>query len=68
VGKPLVRFYEGQECNLNMDEIMWHCRESRQKTENTNVVLQLSESPVYSNGLAREFLRHYLWIRETVVL
>jgi hypothetical protein len=29
MGKPLVRFWEGQECNCDMDEILWHRRESR---------------------------------------
>jgi hypothetical protein len=31
MGKPLVRFCEGQECNCDMDEILWHRRESRRK-------------------------------------
>ena len=39
MGKPLVRFCEGQEFNRSMDEILWHRRESRRQTENTNIVL-----------------------------
>ncbi len=31
MGKPLVRFCEGQEINRDVDEIMWHRRESRRK-------------------------------------
>jgi hypothetical protein len=31
MGNPLVRFCEGQESNCDMEEILWHCRESRQK-------------------------------------
>jgi len=31
MGKPLVRFCEGQEFNCDMDEILWHRRESRRK-------------------------------------
>jgi hypothetical protein len=29
MGKPLVRFREGQEINRDMEEIVWHHRESR---------------------------------------
>ncbi len=31
MGKPLVRFWEGQEINPDEDEIVWHRRESRRK-------------------------------------
>ena len=31
MGNPLVRFCEGQESNCDMEKILWHCRESRQK-------------------------------------
>jgi hypothetical protein len=31
MGKPLVRFCEGQEFNCDMDQILWHRRESRRK-------------------------------------
>ncbi len=34
-----------------MDEIMWHRRESRRKTEKTNFVLQLRKAPIYSNAI-----------------
>jgi len=50
VGKPLVRFCEGQENNLGMEKILWHRRESRRKTEKTNIFLQPWEAPAYSKG------------------
>jgi len=50
VGKPLVRFREGLESNLDMDEIVWHRRETRRQTEKTNLILQPGESPAYSNS------------------
>ena len=50
VGKPLVRFCEGQEINCDMDKIKWHRRESRRTTEKTNVILQSRETPVYSKN------------------
>jgi hypothetical protein len=31
MGKPLVRFCEGQEFNCDMVKILWHRRESRRK-------------------------------------
>jgi hypothetical protein len=31
MGKPLVRFCEGQEFNCDMDKILWHRRESRRQ-------------------------------------
>ena len=31
MGKPLVRFCEGQEFNCDMEEILWHRRESRRQ-------------------------------------
>ena len=31
MGKPLVRFCEGQGYNYDMDEILWHRRESRRQ-------------------------------------
>ena len=33
-----------------MDEILWHRRESRRQTENTNIVLTLWEPPAYSKA------------------
>ena len=48
MGKPLVRFCEGQEFNCDMVEILWHRRESRRQTEKTNFDLQSREAPAYS--------------------
>ena len=48
VGKPLVRFCEGPGYNQCMAEILWHRRETRRQTENTNFGLKHRESPVYS--------------------
>jgi hypothetical protein len=42
MGNPLVRFCEGQESNCDMEEILWHCRESRQK--------QRKQTSSYSHG------------------
>jgi hypothetical protein len=42
VGKPLVRFCEGREFNYDMDEILWHRRESRRK--------QRKQTSSYSHG------------------
>ena len=42
MGKPLVRFCEGQEFNCGMDEISWHRRESRRK--------QRKQTSSYSHG------------------
>ena len=39
-----VGYYED-----GMDEILWHRRESRRPTEKTNIVLELRETPAYSN-------------------
>ena len=36
-GKPFVRFCEGLRYNWCMGEILWHRRETRRQTENTNV-------------------------------
>src|SRR5438477_9548987 len=38
VGKPLVRFCEGWRHNRCRAEILWHRRETRRQTENTNVM------------------------------
>jgi hypothetical protein len=48
VGNLLVRFWEGQESNWGMEKILWHRRESRRKTEKTNIFLQPREAPAYS--------------------
>ena len=45
VGKRLVRFCEGLRHNWCMAEIMWHRRETRRQTENTNIM------PVALEGL-----------------
>ena len=37
MGKPFVRFCEGLRHNWGMAEILWHRRETRRQTENTNV-------------------------------
>ncbi len=42
MGNPLVRFCEGQESNCDREEILWHCRESRQK--------QRKQTSSYSHG------------------
>ncbi len=39
MGNPLVRFWEGQEYDWHMEEILWHRRESRRQTEKTNFFL-----------------------------
>ena len=46
MGKPLVRFCEGQECNCDMEEILWHCRETRQPTEKTNINLRYRQGEI----------------------
>jgi hypothetical protein len=45
MGKPFVRFCEGMRHNWCMAGIMWHRRETRRQTENTNVM------PVALEGL-----------------
>ena len=50
MGKPLVRFCEGQENNRGMEKILWHRRESRRKTEKTNIFLQPWEASAYSKS------------------
>src|SRR5262245_20713645 len=51
MGKPFVRFCEGMRHNWCMAEIMWHRRETRRQTENTNVM------PGALEGLVRERCR-----------
>jgi len=49
-----VRFCEEPGTNRRMAEIMWHRRETRRQTENTNISLTDGEDPAYSPcGLAR---------------
>ena len=50
MGKPLVRFWEGQESNRGMEKILWHRCESRRITEKTNIFLQLGEASAYSKS------------------
>jgi hypothetical protein len=56
MGKPFVRFCEGLRHNWCMGEILWHRRETRRQTENTNVtptaLEDLSLLDKYSCGLA----------------
>jgi len=58
MGKPFVRFCEGLRHNWSMAEILWHRRETRRQTENTNVTPtapeDLSLLDKYSNSF---FLR-----------
>jgi hypothetical protein len=62
MGKPFVRFCEGMRHNWCMAEIMWHCRETRRQTENTNVMPGALEGLIlldkYPNALL--FQRLYL--------
>jgi hypothetical protein len=48
MGKPLVRFCEGQGYNHDMDEIRWHRRESRRQQRKQTSSCSQWESPVYS--------------------
>jgi hypothetical protein len=49
-GKSACPVLRGAGVNRSMDEILWHRRESRRRTEKTNIVLQLWETPAYSKG------------------
>ena len=53
LGKPLVRSERGWRATLDMDEKLWHRRETGRQTENTNVILYRGESPAYSNAVER---------------
>ena len=63
MGKPFVRFCEGLRYNWCMDEILWHHRETRRQTENTNVTPtapeDLSLLDKYLNVLFFHRLRYY---------
>ena len=64
VGNLLVRFCEGLGYNWCMAEILWHRRETRRQTANTNFSLQHRESPVYSTKSqmnCNSFPFHGLW-------
>ena len=39
IENPLVRFWEGRECDWYMEEILWRRRENRRQTEKTNFFL-----------------------------
>ena len=43
-----VRFCEESGTNCRMAEIMWHRRETRRQTENTNFTLSGGKNPSYS--------------------
>jgi hypothetical protein len=43
-----VRFCEEPGTNRLMAEIMWHRRETRRQTENTNISLTDGKNPAYS--------------------
>jgi hypothetical protein len=62
MGNPLVRFWEGQEYDWYMEEILWHRRESRRQTEKTNFFLSsgslLSTHKVCLNDRALRLLDH----------
>jgi hypothetical protein len=55
MGKPFVRFCEGLRYNQCMAEILWHRRETRRQTENTNFAPiapeDLSQLDKYPNAL-----------------
>jgi hypothetical protein len=38
----------GRRATEGMEKILWHRRESRRKTEKTNIFLQPREAPAYS--------------------
>src|SRR5437660_1793471 len=63
VGKPLVRFCEGLRHNRCRAEILWHRRETRRQTENTNVMPIALEGLIlldkYSNSFSHWRLRLY---------
>jgi hypothetical protein len=40
----------GRRANEGMEKILWHRRESRRKTEKTNIFLQPREAPAYSKS------------------
>jgi hypothetical protein len=58
VGNLLVRFCEGLRHNWCMAEIMWHRRETRRQTENTNIMPGALEGLIlldkYSYGLSED--------------
>src|SRR5262249_21473253 len=63
MGKPFVRFCEGLRHNWCMGEILWHRRETRRQTENTNITPtapeDLSLLDKNSNALFSQSLRSH---------
>jgi hypothetical protein len=61
MGKPLVRFCEGQEINGDMEEIVWHRRESRRQrkkqTSSCNHGRLLSTRKFWSDGRNEMMMR-----------
>ncbi len=55
----------GWRATLDMDEILWHRRESRRQTENTNIILCRGESPAYSNTVERFRSKSSEWQKPT---
>ena len=51
MGKPFVRFCEGLRHNWCMGEILWHRRETRRQTENTNVTPTALEDLILYGGI-----------------
>jgi hypothetical protein len=49
-----VRFCEESGTSLRMTEILWHRRETRRPTENTNFCLPVGKNPAYSPTLREE--------------
>jgi len=52
MGKPLVRFCEGQEFNCDMEEIMWHRRESRRKQRKQTFSYGMEDSRLLETPLS----------------
>src|ERR687888_2385186 len=48
MGKPFVRFCEGLRHNRCRAEILWHRRETRRQTENTNIMPIVRKASFYS--------------------
>ena len=51
MGKPLVRFCEGQEFNCDMEKILWHRRESRRKQRKQTFSLSHGRLPATRNPI-----------------
>ena len=63
MGKPLVRFCEGQEFNCDMDKILWHRRESRRKQRKQ--ILPCSHGSLLSTRKNRNSkTRNQLWLKD----